>query len=122
NNLAATGDVNAELLSSLGIESNDQAPVNVASTATILETKKQLRAHGYDSGPLNGTLDPATRAAIRVYQSDAGVAVTGGATTALLEHLRRSATTNDGDTDTQVKLDIESQLQRLRSAVGAGAG
>lgn len=122
NNLAATGDVNAELLTSLGIESNDQAPVNVASTATILETKKQLRAHGYDSGLLNGTLDPATREAIRAYQSDAGLHVTGEATTALLEHLRRSATTNGGDTDTQVKLDIESQLQRLGYAVGAVDG
>jgi peptidoglycan hydrolase-like protein with peptidoglycan-binding domain len=122
NNLAATGDVNAELLASLGIESNDQAPVNVAGTATILETKKQLRAHGYDSGPLNGTLDPATREAIRTYQSDAGLDVTGEATTALLDHLRRSATTNGGDTDTQVKLDIERQLQRLGYAVGAVDG
>ena len=122
NNLAATGEVNAELLASLGIESNDQAPMIVSSSATILETKKQLRAHGYASGTLNGTLDPATREAIRAYQSDSGLEVTGEATTALLEHLRRSATSYGDDNDTQVKRDIEDQLQRQGYAVGTVDG
>jgi len=122
NNLAATGEVNAELLASLGIESNDQAPVIVSSSATILETKKQLRAQGYASGTPDGTLDPETREAIRAYQSDAGLEVTGEATTALLEHLRRSATSYGDDNDTQVKRDIEDQLQRQGYAVGAVDG
>jgi peptidoglycan hydrolase-like protein with peptidoglycan-binding domain len=122
NNLAATGEVNAELLASLGIESSDQAPVIISNSATVLETKKQLRAHGYDSGTLNGTLDPATREAIQTYQRDAGLAVTGEATTALLEHLRRSATTYGDDTDMQVKRDIEGQLQRHGYAVGTVDG
>jgi peptidoglycan hydrolase-like protein with peptidoglycan-binding domain len=122
NNLAATGEVNAELLASLGIESNDQTPVIVSTSATILETKKQLRARGYPSGALNGTLDPATREAIETYQSDAGLAVTGEATAALLEHLRWSATSYGDDNDTQVKRDIEDQLQRQGYAVGTVDG
>jgi peptidoglycan hydrolase-like protein with peptidoglycan-binding domain len=118
NNLAATGEVNAELLASLGIESEGQIPSDVASAATIRATKEELQAHGYASGDLNGTMDSTMSAAIRAYQSDAGLEVTGEATDALLEHLRRSDTRNDENAKTQVALNIEDQLQRHGYLVG----
>jgi peptidoglycan hydrolase-like protein with peptidoglycan-binding domain len=118
NNLAATGEVNAELLASLNIASEGQPPVNAASAVTIRQVKEELRAHGYTVGDSNGTLDLATRQAIRTYQGDAGLEVTGEVTTALLEHLRRSDTRYNRDTDTQLTLDIEDQLRRHGYVVG----
>jgi peptidoglycan hydrolase-like protein with peptidoglycan-binding domain len=118
NSLAATGEVNGELLASLGIGSESQTPANVVSAATIRATKEELQAHGYSSGDLNGTMDSAMSAAIRTYQSDAGLEVTGEASDALLEHLRRSNTRSNVNADTQVALNIEDQLQRRGYVVG----
>jgi peptidoglycan hydrolase-like protein with peptidoglycan-binding domain len=117
NNLGATGEINTELLTTLGVESEGQTPVKVADEV-IRATKKELQAHGYASGELSGTMDPTTSAAIRAYQSDAGLEVTGEATDALLEHLRRSDTGNSGNADPQVALNIEDQLQRHGYLVG----
>lgn len=118
NSLAATGDVNAELLASLGIASEEQGVATAASAATIRETKQELQAHGYPGGTLNGTLDTATREAIRAYQSDAGLVVTGEATPELLDHLRQSDIHYGGDADSQVVLNIEDQLRRHGYTVG----
>jgi peptidoglycan hydrolase-like protein with peptidoglycan-binding domain len=118
NNLGATGEVNGELLASLGIASEGQTPVKAAGAEVIRATKKELQAHGYASGDLSGTMDPTTRTAIRAYQSDVGLEVTGEATDALLEHLRR----NSGNADTQVALKIEDQLQRHGYLVGSVDG
>ena len=122
NDLGATGEVNGELLASLGIASADQTPVKVAAAEVIRATKKELQAHGYVSGDLSGTMDPTTSAAIRAYQSDAGLEVTGEASDALLEHLRRSDTRNSDNADTQVALNIEDQLQRHGYLVGSVDG
>ena len=118
NNLGATGEVNGELLASLGIASEGQTPVIVAGAEVIRATKKELQAHGYASGDLSGTMDSTTSAAIRAYQSDAGLEVTGEATDALLDHLRRSDIKSDGNADMQVALNIEDQLQRHGYLVG----
>jgi peptidoglycan hydrolase-like protein with peptidoglycan-binding domain len=118
NSLAATGDVNAELLAGLGIASDEQGTTTSVSAATIRETKHELQSHGYPSGNLNGTLDTATREAIRAYQSDAGLVVTGEATPELLDHLRQSDIRYGGDADSQVVLNIEDQLQRHGYTVG----
>jgi peptidoglycan hydrolase-like protein with peptidoglycan-binding domain len=117
NGLAATGDVNAELLADLGIDSGEQpAPVRVGST-TISQTKEQLRAHGYVVDNMSGTLDPQTREAIRAYQADAGLPVNGEVSTALLENLRNSSTYVRTE-DTEIVLDIEGELQRRGYTVG----
>jgi peptidoglycan hydrolase-like protein with peptidoglycan-binding domain len=118
NNLGATGEVNGELLASLGIASEGQTPVKVAGAEVIRATKKELQAHGYASGDVSGTMDPTTSAAIRAYQSDAGLEVTGEATDALLDHLRRSDIKDAGNADMQVALNIEDQLQRHGYNVG----
>lgn len=121
-NLAATGEVNAELLASLGIESGEQPAASTSSAATIRETKEELQAHGYASGTLNGILDPATREAIRAYQSDAGLVVTGEVTPELLAHLRQSDIRYGGSADSQLVLSIEDQLQRHGYAAGSVDG
>ncbi|MDH3475755.1 MAG: peptidoglycan-binding protein [Rhodospirillales bacterium] len=50
--------------------------------------QKELRAHGYDAGPVDGRVGPRTRAAIRRYQQDAGLPVDGLASNQLLDHLK----------------------------------
>jgi len=118
NRLAATGDVNAELLASLGIENNDAAAPVAMNATTIRDIKQALQAHGYASGILNGTMDQVTQDAIRAYQKDAGLAMTGRATPELLQHLRQSDIRNGGENSTQLVLNVEDQLQRLGYAVG----
>ena len=56
--------------------------------AYILGIQKELLAHGYKAGPVDGVAGPRTRAAIREYQSDAGLTADGRATKQLLDHLK----------------------------------
>lgn len=117
NGLAATGDVNAELLASLGIDNGEQPATSQASATTISQTKEQLRAHGYVVDNMSGTLDLQTREAIRAYQADAGLPVNGEVSTALLENLRNSSTYVRTE-DAEIVLDIEDELQRRGYVVG----
>jgi peptidoglycan hydrolase-like protein with peptidoglycan-binding domain len=117
NRLAATGDVNAELLASLGIENND-AGATAMNATVIRDIKQELQAHGYASGIINGTVDQVTQDAIRAYQKDAGLEMTGRATPELLQHLRQSNIRNGGENSTQLVLNVEDQLQRLGYATG----
>jgi len=118
NNLAITGDVNDVLLASLGIEGVEQSTGASVSGATIRETKRELQEHGYGSGTLNGVLDPATRDAIRAYQRDAGLDITGEPSPELLEHLRQSDIRTNQDGNAELALSIEDELQRHGYAVG----
>ena len=118
NNLAVTGDVNEVLLASLGIEGVEQSTVATVSGATIRETKRELQEHGYGGGALNGILDPTTREAIRAYQRDAGLEVTGQPSPELLEHLRRSDIRIDQNGSAELALKVEDELQRHGYTVG----
>ena len=64
----------------------DMAPQ--ARRAYILGIQKELKAHGYHVGPVDGALGSKTKGAIRQYQRDAGLPVDGVATKELLDHLR----------------------------------
>lgn len=118
NDLPATGEVNAALLASLGIESDETAATSAISATNTRDIKQELQAHGYASGDLNGTLDPVTQEAIRAYQTDAGLEVTGKATPELLAHLRRSNIRSGGENNAQLVLNVEDQLQRHGYATG----
>ncbi len=65
----------------------DQMPEQTAF-AYMTSIQEELAAHGYRAGPVDGVMGPQTRAAIRDYQRDAGLPVTGIATKELLEHLK----------------------------------
>ena len=59
------------------------------STATSLEVNVQraLKRRGYYSGSIDGDIGPGSRSAIRSFQSDRGLAVTGRIDSALLRSL-----------------------------------
>jgi hypothetical protein len=53
----------------------------------IVNVQRSLQQLGYYSGGLNGSLGPATRAALAAYQQDAGLAVTGSIDAPTVESL-----------------------------------
>jgi peptidoglycan hydrolase-like protein with peptidoglycan-binding domain len=64
-----------------------QAPTQM-QTAYVRGVQKELLAHGYRPGPVDGIAGRQTRAAVRAYQRDAGLAVNGVADKRLLDHLK----------------------------------
>jgi peptidoglycan hydrolase-like protein with peptidoglycan-binding domain len=65
----------------------DEMPPQMAH-AYIVGIQEELALHGYRAGPADGVMGPQTQAAIRAYQRDAGLPVTGVATKELLDHLK----------------------------------
>ncbi len=54
-----------------------QAATASAATYDVVRIQNALRFEGYDPGPADGVVGPRTRAAIRRYQADHGIEVTG---------------------------------------------
>jgi hypothetical protein len=70
---------------------NETAPATTRpAPATVTAVQRLLRELGHIPGSADGLVGPRTRAAIRSYQSDHGLAVDGEISEALLESLRRS--------------------------------
>lgn len=65
-------------------------PVVVAPRVSqlVADTQYSLTNLGYDPGPVDGLMGPGTRAAVRAYQRDAGLLVTGRISKQLLKHIR----------------------------------
>jgi len=61
---------------------------SIAQEIYVRGIQKELLAHGYKAGPVDGLAGPRTQAAIRAYQRDAGLTVDGRATKRLLDHLK----------------------------------
>jgi len=122
NELPATGNVDAGLLASLGIEAGESGTATASNAAAIREAKQQLQAHGYTTGSVSGVLDPETRDAIRTYQRDAGLEETGEVTPELLAHLRDSDIRYGDEADSQLALETEQQLEQHGYAVGTVDG
>jgi hypothetical protein len=74
------------------IPGHQGAPPPAASDeAMIIETKQLLQKLDFNPGPINGTLDPATVAAIEAYQEAAGLPIDGQPSQGLLDDLRNVA-------------------------------
>lgn len=65
----------------------DQMP-SQSALAYMISIQEELAAHGYRPGPVDGVMGSQTRSAIKAYQRDAGLPVTGVATKELLDHLK----------------------------------
>lgn len=65
----------------------DEMPAEMG-TAYVIGIQEELIVHGYAPGPVDGKPGRRTAAAIRAYQRDAGLAVTGVPTRELLDHLK----------------------------------
>ncbi len=65
-------------------------------SARVAEIQERLRERGYGISTISGALDAATVAAIRAYQRDAGLPVTGDVSSALSDQLRIGGTSGSG--------------------------
>lgn len=81
----AAGDAT---LADAGIGADDGTDRMPLGRADLVDLQWQLAVHGYDPGPADGQAGPRTVAAIRRYQADAGLAVDGRPSRALLDHLQ----------------------------------
>ncbi len=80
-----------------GSSPEGSSPVQ-SEAAMVMEIKKLLGQLDFQPGPMDGTLDDQTVAAIQSYQQTAGLPVDGKPSKALLDELRAVAA---GETNTQ---------------------
>jgi peptidoglycan hydrolase-like protein with peptidoglycan-binding domain len=110
--LPTTGRTDKALLAN--IEQSDKRQI---SQRDIQEIERRLDRRAYRPGPVDGIADTQTASAIRAYQTDADLPVTGRASRALLEHLRNSNVRSSGDAD------VNNAIQQMiESFVRAGGG
>ncbi len=88
----------------------ERSDTRQVSERELREIERRLYRRKYASGPVDGVADLQTAAAIRAYQTDAGLPVTGRPSRALLQHLRSSnvRSASDGATSEAIQQMIES--------------
>ncbi|MDA0703516.1 MAG: peptidoglycan-binding domain-containing protein, partial [Proteobacteria bacterium] len=85
--LDANGKVSGDLLAHL--QANPEAPAaETMSPAQVTDLERELEARGYRAGTIDGRVDGDLRAAIRMYQADSGVEVTGEPSAELLAQVQ----------------------------------
>ncbi len=123
--LPVTGEATRTLLASLESDIDDGASGDTTTggsdvgTARLLQIEGELQRHGYYVGEFDGVADDQLSTAIRAYQTDAGLPVTGQANAALLESLNSSTVRNRNFTNSLLVWEVENQLDRLGYAVGS---
>jgi len=103
--LPATGKADKALLANI-----EQSDTRQVSQRDVREIERRLKRRAYRPGPVDGVVDTQTAAAIRAYQTDANLPVTGRPSIALLEHLRNSnvRAASDADVNDAIQRVIES--------------
>jgi len=72
--LTATGQLDSQTASAL---SETTTATVVMPAADVRTAQRQLKERGYYAGPVDGVIGPATENALRAYQRDRGLKVTG---------------------------------------------
>jgi len=72
--LRATGQVDSQTASAL---SEATTATSVTPAVDVRTAQRQLKERGYYTGPVDGVIGPATENALRAYQRDRGLNVTG---------------------------------------------
>lgn len=122
--LPVTGDARYGLLAKLETDTDDaptydtQGNSSGNSASRVQQVEGELQRRGYYVGEFDGEADDQYRSAIRAYQSDASLPVTGEANAALLESLKTSSVRNRGYTNSLLVWEVENQLDRHGYAVG----
>lgn len=91
----------------LGVQSGGALVQTAAYDRTVEQIQRDLNRAGYEAGPVDGVLGPRTRGAIRQYQRDKGLPITGQPTAALSRHLDAQAEEASGSHGGSVQETIE---------------
>jgi peptidoglycan hydrolase-like protein with peptidoglycan-binding domain len=105
----------ALLLSTASIAQDYGMP---ATPSPVTAVQEKLNLLGYEAGPNDGLMGPKTRGAIRAFQKDAGLPVTGKIDSELLARLQSSSIPSQAIEDPETVLRIEKKLDSLGWAVG----
>jgi peptidoglycan hydrolase-like protein with peptidoglycan-binding domain len=116
--LTSNGAIDAGLLQSLGVAANSTQPGVPVGSTLIAAIEDALMQRGYAAGAVDGVLDKQARSAIAQYQKDAGLTVTGQASSTLLDSLSASSVRNDSDTLSQQVWQVEVLLGQKGYKVG----
>jgi len=109
----ATGELSTALLSSLNV--GETQTTAQAQAKLVKKTENRLLALGYEPGPVDGVLDSKSVAAIKAFQRDNGLAVTGQASDTLLTDLRGTKTTALARATTQAPTASSSVIKQIES-------
>ena len=88
------------------------------STQLVANIQAELRRRGYDVPVVTGQVDAATEQAIRAYQRDRGLAVTGEPSERLLAGLREAGGQAAGGAGRELVRNIQEQLRARGYEVG----
>lgn len=98
NDLLVDGQPTSRLLSHVRATGQGRSPAPTPATPTaerssqlVADIQEALRGSGYSTGQASGQLDDQTRAAIRSYESDHGLLMSGEPSAELLRHMRERA-------------------------------
>ena len=84
--MTVSGQPSETLLTHLRSASMQRTGIDRRQVVSAIQD--ELNRRGYDAGPPDGALGPKSRTAIRTYQSDAGLPITGEPSESLLASLR----------------------------------
>lgn len=115
-NWAGAGALGLALLFSMATIAQDYGMP--ASSSSVTAVQEKLNLLGYESGPNDGLMGPKTRGAIRAFQKDAGLPVTGKIDSELLARLQSTAGPSQAIEDVDTVLRVEKKLDSLGWAVG----
>ncbi|MEX2199861.1 MAG: peptidoglycan-binding protein [Dongiaceae bacterium] len=101
----ASGNLLAKLRSSQGTDQNTRAGL-------VLAVQTRLNDLGYNAGPEDGVFGPTTRGAVRTFQNDNGIPVTGEITESLLKSVQQ-ASGEGGNDDAQRTAMVKAVEQAL---------
>lgn len=116
NQLLVDGQPTSSLLSHVRATAQGRTPEPTsssteASSRLIADIQEVLRESGYTTGRASGRLDDQTRSAIRSYESDHGLLMSGEPSAELLRHMRASTaqatTTAPVDANTLARIQTE---------------
>jgi len=83
-----------------------------APVSDVFAAQQRLKDRGYYAGPVDGVLGPATEAALRTYQRDQGLTVTGRLDSPTVRHLMSEA--GESVTNAVAAVDVRTAQRALR--------
>lgn len=122
----ATGTVTRE-----GTTSPQPTPTAAAGGSELTRAiQRELKAKGYETGPLDGVATPVTQAAIMAYEADNGLTLTATPREALLQHILLGASsdapsqqqTQPSETTLDLVRTVQVALAKLGYAPGSEDG